>query len=163
MANKRQIKRLKRLIHFLEEELHPKKFDLEAWLSPIEDKMEYPLGITLDPYAMAKHPSEFGTCNTAGCVVGWFPHLFPKMSKWVYDKRWREWSVVGGKLIIDIDNDNDDKLQEDLFTDVTGIKKSANIIYIIDRYRNYRSDNPTPKVVAKRIREVAAREGIDLS
>lgn len=159
MANKRQIKRLKKLIHFLEEVVHPTKFDLNDWVA----RRSFAIFKEADPFEMAKNPSE-ESCNTTACVVGWLPHLFPRQAKWVCTSM-GNWHVspYGGEQSTQASYRVLGK-EGKLFTKITGIKASDKIIYLeSNQYlENYSSDNPSPKEVADRIREVAAEEGIEL-
>ena len=152
MATKDQIKRTNKLIDFLLAGVHRKKFDLKHWVGGIKaDSIED----TVDPVKMGEDPTTKPTCNTSACVMGWFPHLFPKMTQWVkYSEHRPSWQVFGiGK--------NDYLSRDQLFSFVTGIKNSNRIIYV--EYSNYRyNNNQTPQVVAKRIMKIAKDEGIEL-
>lgn len=154
MATKLQIKRLKKLINFLENVVHKSKFDLDNWVKGD------------DPKKMAKNPSKVGDCGTSACVVGWFPHLFPRMAKWP-DADDADHNV--GDTVL---NSYSENFQEkEIFQDVTGLslQSTCKIIYTqFDYINNYgknkygNSINPTAKTVAKKIRKLARQEGIEI-
>ena len=78
MVTAAQTKRLKKLVHFLEEVVHRTKFDLRHWIGRRKHGVEG----DPNPRKMARKPSEKSVCNTSACVVGWFPYLFPKFASW---------------------------------------------------------------------------------
>jgi len=73
MATKQQIKRIKKLVDFLMDGVHTKKFDLSHWVGEVNDRSE----LMPDPFKMKEDPINKPTCNTSACVVGWFPYLYP--------------------------------------------------------------------------------------
>ncbi len=155
MATKPQIKRLKKLVDFLRNGVHRSKFDLGHWIGTVEDSWDE---LEPDPYKMEEDPTKKAICNTSACVIGWFPHLFPRMAQWKKSGR-DEWIVTNTY------GDSCDIVAEDLFCDITGIEAGHKIIYDGDKGKgtaNYKSENPTPQSVAKRIIQVAKSEGIEL-
>ncbi len=153
MVTKVQIKRINKLIDFLLTGVHKDKFDLGHWVGEISNSKT---SLFPDPFKMKKHPTEKPECNTSACVVGWFPHLFPKLAEWKQSKHDSIWKIVTpGKKWQD---------HEGMFYNITGIEAVNKIIYYDHDWGevNYKSDNPTPQAVAKRIIQVAKKEGIDL-
>ena len=151
MPTQQQVANTNKLINFLENEVHPDKFDLSHWVGQqVGDN-----GSLADPFTMAKDPSKIKECNTSACVVGWLPYLFPNQAKWYRESNIFEWTVVSA--------DSSPYGIRDVFCTITGIsfENSAKIIYKTNNNMdNYESTNPTPKEVATRIRQMVAEESL---
>jgi len=136
-----QKKNTKKLVNFLENVVHPKKFNLGYWVRGN------------DPKGMAARASEPNHCKTSACVIGWFPHLFPSIARWIeYGTEYGVCPHPSAK--IEEVHFSDD--EANLFTNVTGLLEASRIIYPQSDIPGY--CRPTPKRVAKEIRAVAKEE-----
>jgi len=140
-----QKKNTKKLVNFLENVVHPTKFDLRFWVKGD------------DPKGMAARASEANSCKTSACVIGWFPHLFPTKLRWV--------RCITDEFFLAAPGETHGEANEGVvFSEVTGLSPDRIICPAntksgtLDEYGRKNYMRPTPKRVAAEIRALAKEE-----
>ena len=150
----KQIANTNKIINFLENEVHPSKFNLRKWIgSTKEVAIPFDYG---NPFIMAENPENADDCDTVACVVGWLPYILPDQAEWCRSDNYTQW-VVQEKGLMKLFT----SIFDGTFKLLTGIssKGTEKIIHL----SSYSQDNPTAQDVAQRIREVTATEEINLT
>ena len=122
--SKRGMARLEKLANFLLI-VHPSKFNLKEWVRGTNPRM------------MSAEPAAIGTCNTTACAIGWLPKLFPRSWGWIrMSDGWMSQYMHRNNSIVEAAH-------------FFGISYEESVrLFTLE---GYRSNNPRPKTVARRI------------
>lgn len=129
-------RRLLKLARFLQN-LPRRKFHIAAWVTKFSDR------------GGAK-------CGTVCCAWGWGPAVFPRLVKWVSRSTWGENDLVPCVVGRDAPEGYSETLTQ--LADFFSIPEhDADRLFYADAYQPLDEDEVTPKMVARRIRELVAR------